>query len=134
MGRRVLALSMLAGIGLTLAGVGLIVSRPELFLSPSFGCFDCGYNEELEFMRGAVARAAVPFVFALIPVALVFHLWRRSICFKERGTASFTREQSVALLSDHPALRVLSDATTLLALIAGGLIVQLGYMSGHMFR
>lgn len=124
MGRRVFALSMLAG-------VGLIVSQPHLFLSPTLGCFHCDYTEA-EFIRDTVARTAAVFIMVLIPAALAFRLWRRVICLRGDGTVSVTHDQGVALVSNHRGLRVLSNATAFLALIAGGLIVQLGYMSSQM--
>ena len=122
MSRYAFALSMLIG-------AGLIVARPYWFVSTSFSCFDCFVLTEAEVIRDAVAVAAATFVVALTPAALAFGLWRRLMCLRAYGATPVTRDQSIALTRSHLGLRVLSNAITLLALIAGGLIIQLGYMS-----
>lgn len=75
-----------------------------------------------------VAGAALYVMMALAPVALASSLWRRIMHQRTRETTAVADGQSVAVRRDHPALRVLSNATIVLALIAGGLIVQAGYM------
>jgi hypothetical protein len=116
---------MAAGVGTMLTGVGVIVFQPRSFLPPWFGCFDCsdGTGGSMQ-----VAGAALYVMMALAPVALASSLWRRIMHQRTRETTAVADGQSVAVRRDHPALRVLSNATIVLALIAGGLIVQAGYM------
>lgn len=126
MGRKIFALPIVACAGL-MAGAAVMVLQPHLFLPVCFGWFHCYTNAAL--IGGAIEGAASIFILVLAPTAVVFLIWRWVICLKEHGMASLTHDQSVALLRNHLSLRVLLNTTTLLALIAGGLLVQIGFMN-----
>lgn len=110
-----------------MVGVTVMVLQPHLFLPVCFGWFHCYTNAAL--IGHAIGGATSIFVLVLAPTAVVFLIWRWVICLKEHGTASLTHDQSVALLRNHLSLRVLLNITTLLALIAGGLLIQIGLMN-----
>jgi hypothetical protein len=113
-----------------LGGAALILTRPDLFLPAWFGCFHCADGSEAQVVYANVAYAAFASVALLIPAVLALALWRRLAGLREYGTIFVTSAQRAALTRKRVSLRVLSILTTLLALIAGGLVVQLGYMSG----
>lgn len=126
MGRKIFALSVVVGGGTMLTGLGVIVFQPYSFLS-SFvtQCFGGGIS------GGAIeaAGSALYVMMALVPFALASSLWRRIVHLRERGLTNVADSQSVADPRNHPVLRVLSNATIVLALIAGGLLVQAGYLA-----
>jgi hypothetical protein len=112
-----------------LVGAGLIVAQPHWLLPASFGLIDCWGISEASVMENAVGGAAIVCTMILIPAALASSLWRRLACLREFGTTSVTRGQATTVMRTHIGLRVLANAASLLALVAGGLIVQLGYMA-----
>lgn len=92
-------------------------------------CLACYYLTEERFIMSALASAIVVTMTMLLPVALIAGAWSRYLRLRVHGTIHATGEQRLALLRRHAVFRVLSNATTALILLAGGLLVQLGYMT-----
>lgn len=76
-----------------------------------------------------ILLASVPVFAALVPAAVTLKLVRYTTAVMTFGTTHLTLEQRLALEARHPLLRTLTHITTALALIAGGLVVQVGLMS-----
>jgi hypothetical protein len=93
------------------------------------GCFECWYLSDVAIIKLALAEAIVVTTAALVPVGLMVGAWSRYLRLRAHGTVHATGEQRLALLRSHAVFRFLSNATTLLALLLGGLIIQLGYMT-----
>lgn len=83
------------------------------------------------FVTHALASMALATIVLLLPTAAVLALMRHTISLRKFGTAHVSRAQLERMRKGHPLVRKLSHATTVLALISGGLLVQLGYMAAR---
>lgn len=94
-------------------------------------CLACFYVSEEAIIRDGLATAIVLMLMLWPPFALVTAIWSRYLRLKVCGSVHVTREQRLDLLTRHAAFRLVSNITTTLTLIVGGLILQVGYMTLH---
>jgi len=77
----------------------------------------------------ALADMSLATLALLLPVVAVMAVVQHTISLRRFGTAHVTRAQLETMRKHHPLLRKLSWLTTVLALLCGGLLIQLGYMA-----
>lgn len=83
------------------------------------------------WMQGVLLDAALPVAVALVPIALTLTLARHATALRRFGTTHLTHAQHLTLLDRHRVVRWLTNAATGLALVLGGLVVQIGILGSH---
>jgi hypothetical protein len=77
------------------------------------------------WMQGVLLDAAWPVALALAPIAMTLMLARHAAALRRFHTTHLTYAQHLTLLDRHRVVRWLTNAVTVLALVLGGLLVQI---------
>ncbi|MBL8781177.1 MAG: hypothetical protein JNL06_09595 [Alphaproteobacteria bacterium] len=96
--------------------------QPDPFPFPEF---------EPLWMQAVLLDAAWPVALTLVPIAMTLMLARHAAALRRFHTAYLTHAQHLTLLDRHRIVRWLTNAATGLALVVGGLVVQIGILGAH---
>jgi hypothetical protein len=83
------------------------------------------------WMQAVLLDAALPVGLALVPIAMTLMLARHAAALRRFHTAHLTHAQHLTLLDRHRVVRWLTNAATGLALVLGGLVLQIGVLGAH---
>jgi hypothetical protein len=83
------------------------------------------------WMQGVLLDAAWPVAVALVPIAMTLMLARHAAAVRRFHTAHLTHAQHLILRDRHRVVRWLANAATGLALVLGGLVVQIGILAEY---